>query len=101
MRPPIVKISAVGNAYEPEAIARLYASGVMHRRLITAIAVLAGAGLLAWQVHRVGVNDITRGMAAVGWLGSAGILVLSVLRFSARSTGWSALIPAEIPPGRA
>jgi hypothetical protein len=27
--------------------------------------------------------------------------VLSLLRFSARSTGWSALIPAEIPPGRA
>jgi hypothetical protein len=69
MRPPIVKISAVGNAYEPEAIARLYASGVMHRRLITTMAVLIGVALLTWQVHRVGVNDIVSGMAAVGWMG--------------------------------
>lgn len=101
INPPIVKISAVGNAYEPEAIARLYASSVKHRGLVTAIAVLIGGVLLAWQVRRVGVDDIVSGMAAVGWIGSAGILVVSLLRFGARATGWSALIPAEIPPGRA
>src|SRR6188474_3174852 len=38
---------------------------------------------------------------AVGWWGAAGIGVLSLLRFTARSTGWSALIPVDVPPGRA
>jgi hypothetical protein len=71
------------------------------RRLISAVAVVTGVALLAWQVRETGLDNITRGMAAVGWLGSAAILALSLFRFAARSTGWSALIPTDTPPGRA
>jgi hypothetical protein len=71
------------------------------RWLVTAIAVAAGIALLIWQVHRTGADNIARGLAAVGWWGAGGILVLSLLRFTARSTGWAALIPADTPPGRA
>jgi len=68
---------------------------------MTAIAVAAGLTLLAWQVQRTGTDNIARGLMAVGWWGAAGIAVLSLLRFTARSTGWSALIPVDVPPGRA
>jgi hypothetical protein len=71
------------------------------RRALTAIAVAAGLALLAWQVNRTGVANIAQGLALVGWWGAVGILILSLLRFAARSTAWSALIPAETPPGRA
>ncbi len=71
------------------------------RHGLATIAVAAGLGLLAWQVRAAGPADIVRGMAAVGWAGSAGILTLSLLRFLARSTAWSALIAADTPPGRA
>jgi hypothetical protein len=71
------------------------------RWLVTAIAVAAGVALLIWQVQRTGTGNIAHGLAAVGWWGAGGILVLSLLRFSARSTGWAALIPADTPPGRA
>ena len=74
----------------------------MRRRgWITLIAAIAGLALLVWQVNRTGVDDIARGFAAVGWLGSAGVLLVSLLRFVARSTAWTALIPADTPPGRA
>jgi hypothetical protein len=68
---------------------------------MTAIAVAAGLALLAWQVQRTGTDNIARGIMAVGWWGAAGIGVLSMLRLTARSTGWSALIPVDVPPGRA
>ena len=71
------------------------------RRLIATVAVIAGVALLVWQMRETGLDQIARGMAAVGWWGAAGILVLSLLRFAARSTGWSALIPTDTPPGRA
>jgi len=71
------------------------------RRALTAIAVAAGLALLAWQVNRTGVANIAQGLTLVGWWGMFGIVVLSLLRFAARSTGWSALIPGETPPGRA
>lgn len=71
------------------------------RRILTAIAAVAGLALLAWQVRATGAASIASGMAAVGWWGAAGVLVLSLLRFLARSTAWSALIPADTPPGRA
>ena len=74
----------------------------MHRRgWITLAAAIAGLVLLAWQVRTTGTDNIARGLAAVGWLGSAGVLVVSLLRFVARSTAWTALIPADTPPGRA
>jgi hypothetical protein len=71
------------------------------RRALSAVAFIAGALLLSWQVRRTGVAQIARGFSAVGWLGAAAILLLSWLRFVARSTGWTALIAADTPPGRA
>ena len=68
--------------------------------MLTAIAVAAGVALLVWQVQRTGADNIARGLMAVGWWGAAGIMVLSLLRFAARSTGWSALIPVDVPIGR-
>jgi predicted membrane channel-forming protein YqfA (hemolysin III family) len=75
--------------------------GMTRRRVLAAIAIAVGLALLAWQVRATGAANIARGMGAVGWGGAAGILFLSFLRFVARSTGWSALIPVETPPGRA
>src|SRR6187551_2860768 len=75
---------------------------MMRRRAVfAAIIVLAGLALLVWEVERVGVENILKGVTAVGWWGAGGIMLLSLLRFAARSTGWSALIPADAPPGRA
>jgi hypothetical protein len=71
------------------------------RRLAATTALVAGVALLVWQVRETGLDRIGLGIAAVGWLGATGILVLSLFRFAARSTGWSALIPAETPAGRA
>ncbi len=71
------------------------------RRILTAIAAAAGLALLAWQVRATGAANIAGGMAAVGWWGAGGVLVLSLSRFLARSTAWSALIPVDTPPGRA
>ena len=71
------------------------------RRVFATIAVAIGLALLVWQVEATGFSRIAWGMNGVGWWGAAAILVLSLLRFAARSTGWSALIPADTPPGRA
>jgi hypothetical protein len=73
----------------------------MRRRVLTVIAAAAGLALLAWQVRATGADNIARGLEAVGWWGAAGVLVLSLTRFVTRSTAWSALIPADTPPGRA
>ena len=71
------------------------------RGVLSAIAVVAGAGLLVWQVRETGVQEISRGLLAVGGWGAVAILLLSWLRFAARSTGWTALIATDTPPGRA
>src|SRR5262252_8237095 len=74
----------------------------MTRRLwITLAAAAGGLALLVWQVRATGVDNIARGFRAVGWIGFAGILVISLLRYISRSTAWTAVIPADTPPGRA
>lgn len=71
------------------------------RSVATIIGVAAGAALLVWQIRATGLDNIARGFTAVGWTGAAGILILSLMRFAARSTGWTALIATDTPPGRA
>ncbi|HXT68197.1 MAG TPA: lysylphosphatidylglycerol synthase domain-containing protein [Vicinamibacterales bacterium] len=71
------------------------------RRAISLLALAAGLAMLVWQVRQTGVSEIVRGFASVGAWGAAAIMVLSWLRFGARSTGWTALIAGETPPGRA
>ena len=71
------------------------------RRVLSLSAFVAGALLLAWQVRSTGTGDIARGFRAVGGWGAAGILLLSWLRMVARSTGWTALLSVDTPPGRA
>ena len=71
------------------------------RRVVSLLALVAGAILLAWQIQRTGVDDIARGFRAVGGWGAVAILFLSWLRMVARSTGWTALLSADTPPGRA
>ncbi len=74
------------------------------RRAISLVALGAGVALLAWQVRETGIDDIARGFSAVGGGGAAAIKLLSWLRIGAagpRSTGWTALIAGETPPGRA
>jgi hypothetical protein len=74
----------------------------MTRRIwITLLAAAGGLALLVWQVRATGVDNIAAGFRAVGWLGFAGVLVISLLRYVSRSTAWTALIPADTPPGRA
>jgi len=71
------------------------------RRVLSLSAFVAGALLLAWQVRSTGAGDIARGFRAVGGWGATGILFLSWLRMVARSTGWTALLSVDTPPGRA
>jgi hypothetical protein len=76
-------------------------ASMTRRRLLTALAALAGLALLAWQIRATGLDAIARGLAAVGLWGAAGVLVLALLRFLTRSTAWAALIPADTAPGHA
>jgi len=71
------------------------------RRVLSLSALVAGALLLAWQVRRTGVEAIVHGFRAVGGWGAVGIMFISWLRMAARSTGWTALLSADTPPGRA
>jgi hypothetical protein len=71
------------------------------RRVASVVAVFVGVTLLVWQVRRTGSAEIARGLSAVGVWGAVSILLLSWLRFVARSTGWVALISSDTPPGRA
>jgi hypothetical protein len=71
------------------------------RSVATIVGVAAGAALLVWQIRATGMDRIASGFTAVGWQGAIGILILSLLRFAARSTGWTALIATDTPPGRA
>ena len=63
----------------------------MRRTLVTLVALGVGATLLVWQVQQLGLDRITSGLRAVGW-GFLGILLLSLLRFAARSLAWTTLI---------
>jgi hypothetical protein len=71
------------------------------RRAISLAALAVGVALLAWQVRETGTSEIARGFSSVGAWGAGAVLVLSWLRFAARSTGWTALLPGDTPPGRA
>jgi hypothetical protein len=72
----------------------------VRRTVLTLLALSAGAALLVWQVHQLGVERITSGLSHVGW-GFILILVLSLLRFVARSIAWTTLIGQPVPIGRA
>jgi len=68
------------------------------RRLaVTALASAVGVALLVWQVQKVGLATIRADLAAVGVAGFVALLVLSLLRFVARSVAWSTLIGARVP----
>jgi hypothetical protein len=56
--------------------------------------------LLVWQVQLVGADRISSGLRAIGW-GFLAILLLSFLRFVARSIAWTALIGQRVPLMRA
>jgi hypothetical protein len=72
----------------------------VRRTLLTLAALGVGAVLLVWQVDRIGLDRITAGLREVGW-GFVGILLLSLLRFVARSLAWTTLIGQRAPLGRA
>jgi len=77
--------------------------GVFARRrsLLASAALLAGIALLLWQVREIGTAKIAEGFKAVGWWGFAGVLVLSLARFLARSAAWTALIGERVSIWRA
>jgi hypothetical protein len=70
------------------------------RLAITALFAVAGIALLVWQIQKVGIDDVRAGIASVG-PGFLGILLLSLLRFTARAAAWRALLPDPVPLGRA
>ncbi len=72
----------------------------MRRTILTLLALGVGAALLVWQVHQLGLDRITSGLREVGWW-CIPILVLSLLRFVARSLAWTTLIGGRVPLGRA
>jgi hypothetical protein len=73
----------------------------LRRSALSLMVLSIGAHLLAWQVRQTGTAEIARGFTAVGGWGAAALLFVSWLRFVARSTGWTALIAGDTPPGRA
>lgn len=70
------------------------------RTAVGLLAFLAGAALLVWYAGRIGRDAILSGLTAVG-AGFLGVLLISLLRFVARTAAWIALIPARVPVGRA
>lgn len=69
------------------------------RTAVGLLALIAGAALLVWYAGRIGRDAIVAGLSAVG-AGFAGLLLLSLLRYVARTAGWIALIPTRVPFGR-
>lgn len=65
--------------------------------LIAAGLTLAGTLLVIWLVRSVGLTEVLAGFGAIGSAGFAGVLVLSLLRYTARSYAWTTLIVP--PPG--
>lgn len=61
--------------------------------LLTAL----GLALFAWQVSYVGVDQIVAGFAAIHLWGLAGILALSLARFTLRSAAWVLLLEGRVP----
>ena len=72
----------------------------VRRSVLAVLALSVGAALLVWQVHQLGLERITSGLSQVGW-GFLLILLLSLLRFVARSIAWTTLIGQPVPIGRA
>lgn len=72
----------------------------VRRTVLTVLALSVGAALLVWQVRQLGLERITSGLGQVGW-GFLLILLLSLLRFVARSIAWTTLIGQPVPIGRA
>jgi hypothetical protein len=72
----------------------------VRRTILTLAALTVGAALLVWQVQLVGVDRISSGLRAIGW-GFLTILLLSLLRFVARSVAWTTLIGQRVPLVRA
>lgn len=72
----------------------------VRRAILTLLAVAAGGALLVWQIDRVGLDRIANGLSPVGW-GFAAILLLSLLRFVARSIAWTTLIGQKTSIARA
>jgi hypothetical protein len=68
----------------------------VRRTILTLVALAVGAALLVWQVQLVGVERISSGLRAVGG-GFVAILLLSFLRFVARSLAWTTLIGERVP----
>jgi hypothetical protein len=73
----------------------------MTRRVLTLAAVAAGLALLVWQVRAIGWSEIARGFLSVGWLGFAGVLLVSFGRFLCRGTAWLALLREPVSLSRA
>ena len=72
----------------------------VRRPVLTLLALAVGAALLVWQVQQIGLERITSGLGQVGWALIL-ILLLSLLRFVARSIAWTTLIGQPVPIGRA
>jgi hypothetical protein len=70
------------------------------RTAVGLLALIAGAALLVWYAGRIGRDAILAGLTAVG-AGFAGVLLISLLRYVARTAAWIALIPGRVPFGRA
>ena len=70
------------------------------RTAVGLLALAAGTALLVWYAGRIGRDAILAGLTAVG-AGFAGVLLISLLRYVARTAAWIALIPGRVPFGRA
>jgi hypothetical protein len=70
------------------------------RTAVGLLALAAGVALLVWYAGRIGREAILAGLTAVG-AGFAGVLLLSLLRYVARTAAWITLIPVPVPAGRA
>jgi hypothetical protein len=57
---------------------------------------LAGAALLAWQIHSAGPRMVGQGLAAIGF-GFALILLNSFARFLCRAVAWHAMLDPPLP----
>jgi len=68
----------------------------VRRTLLTLLALTISAALLVWQVNFVGADRISAGLRSIGW-GFLAILLLSFLRFMARSIAWTTLIGERVP----
>jgi hypothetical protein len=75
----------------------------MSRRALTLLVTALGLLLLGWQIHKIGLDQITDGIRRIGMTGLAAILLIGVLRQLLRSAAWVILMKddANVPLGRA